>query len=118
MQRSLEKDLATLELTGRIQQVVASVPESEEGAWKKRTEAFHELVKSSRKTQCRKWHPDVCSDPQAVERTAEINAAADGLLTIKFVPPQPQPLQVFYFGFGGRWSSSTSTSTTSWGTWF
>lgn len=51
------------------------------------TEEFHALVKSARKAKLREWHPDVCSDERAVEMSAEINAAADALLTVGPLEP-------------------------------
>lgn len=118
MRRSFEQDLQTLGIS--VQDALAKVPDSDPDVWTKRTAAFHEMVRSARKTQCKKWHPDVCADPQAAEKTAEINAAADGLLTVRFKPRTAPVMQVFRvsFGWGGFWGGGTSTSTTTWTTGF
>lgn len=121
MKRNLQTDLATLQLEAEVvDTMLAHVPDGP-NAWEMRTGAFHEMVKSARKTQLRKWHPDICKDPQAVERSAEINAAADGLLTLRLGPPRVmrpvvQQFVVIWQNFGGFWGNSTSSSTGTWTT--
>lgn len=117
--RVFEADLATLELTqGAIEAMLNSIPEGAPDTWTKRTEAFHELVRTARKTQLKLWHPDVCKDPQAHEKAAEINNAADGLLTLRLHPIRRQPqFQVVILrggGWGGLeqvWSNDATSNT-------
>ncbi len=116
--RSLEHDLTLVGLTTDcFREAVSSVPDGPD-AWTQRTAAFHKLIKEGQKREVRKYHPDVCKDASATARTAEINAAADALLSQQLQPrPQPQVIfQCFTFSFG---SGSTSTTTVNpWpGTW-
>jgi hypothetical protein len=107
--RILEEDLALLDIKqDMIARALSAVPEGP-GVWPRRTEAFHRLVSDGRKQALRRWHPDVCSDPQATERSAAINAAADALLTLAIAPPRPVvQFRVYTWGSG---SSNTATGT-------
>jgi len=93
-QRNLQQDLQLLGLTEQsLQQTLDRIADGP-GCWDKRTGAFRELVRSARKEQLRKWHPDVCQDTRAEEQSQEINAAADALLTLKILPPQQRQVRV------------------------
>lgn len=119
--RNLEADLTTLELTQSfIESTLGQITEADPDVWAKRTDAFHDLVKSARKTQLKRWHPDVCKAPEAVARSAEINAAADGLLTLRILPkPVARPVfrrVVIINGYNpwGDFSMNSSTGTSTW----
>ena len=74
--------------------VIQAVPEKgEAGVWERRTQAFHDLIKKQQKALLRKYHPDICKDSDALDKTQEINRVADLFLAMKILPrPKPRPI--------------------------
>lgn len=121
-QRNFHNDIKILGISeADIKSAIDTIPENDRDVWNKRTEVFHNLIKSARKNKMRQWHPDVCKDPKAIEHSSEINAAADGLLALSITPKQ-EPIQipfVIFQTFGGFWNNATTvtnTSSTFWAT--
>jgi len=110
MKRNFQQDLVTLDLS---ESLVDGILRSDM-SFEVKTNTFHDAVKNARKSKLKKYHPDVCKDTNATSKAAEINAAADGLLTVQFRPsPQltarSQPVIVIF----QTWSTCNSCSSTS-----
>jgi hypothetical protein len=112
-QRNLQQDLITLGISVNEINVIVARNYDNLDVWENRTKEFHELVRNARKHQLKKWHPDVCKESNATIKAAEINAAADGLLSVKFRPPQPQPIFQMII-ISPEWRTPTSNSTIDW----
>ena len=98
-----------------ISQTIGEVPDGPD-IWSRRTEAFRDLIKQRRKDLLREFHPDVCKDPDALQKSQEINRVADMLLATQILPP-PRPvrrpvMQSFHFGNDFTSTGTTTTRTT------
>jgi hypothetical protein len=123
MGMSLTQALSILAISGDdLHAAISSVPAETPNLWERRTEAAHKCIREARKVQLRRYHPDVCKDVDALERSQLINRVADELLKMQVAPPPPpQPvMRMVVFQSWGGWGhcTSASTTTTNTGTWY
>lgn len=57
-----------------------------EGNWEEKTKGAHKLFKTAQRSQLRIYHPDICKEVNAEQKSKEVNAAADFLLSLRFYP--------------------------------
>jgi hypothetical protein len=113
IRRSLKADLQLLGIEPReVQELINQLGPD----WDAANEAFQALVRTRRKEAQRVAHPDAGG---SVERSQEINAAADALLAGVQIgpPPAPPPATFRMVSFWSAGTSSTSTTSTGSG-WF
>lgn len=105
---TLDQALQALGLTRRdLDEACAAVVDGEK-LWARRTAAVHALIRKHQRQLMAKLHPDVCREPGAEARAAQINQIATELLKLKVAPPVPPPVRVVIWRTG--WSSTSSTT--------
>ena len=117
MRLPLDQALQIVGLSMRVlESTIGSIPDDTPDVWRRRTEAFHRLIKESRKSLLRRIHPDVNDDPDATEKTQRVNWVADELLRLS-IGPRPQPVRVVRYVtivHSDPWTSTTSSTTNWW----